>query len=187
VAACAIDGNGRTILQPSSWLEAYSPFLKLAPDYVPSAGIIFLAQRSSVLQVRNFAATLTSSAAGGAGGSGSKSKKLLSHEGWEYALGEVKAATQARGVSQLQQQQQLMLQRQQARELELLKLQQLQQLQLQEKLQMQEQQQREQIIAAEKRHRIRNADSISPDAEALYAEARYALNLRQFTSPIAAA
>jgi ABC-type uncharacterized transport system permease subunit len=187
VAACAIDGNGRTILQPSSWLEAYSPFLKLAPDYVPSAGIIFLAQRSSVLQVRNFAATLTSSAAGGAGGSGSKSKKLLSHEGWEYALGEVKAATQARGVSQLQQQQQLMLQRQQARELELLKLQQLQQLQLQEKLQMQEQQQREQIIAAEKRHRIRNADSISPDAEALYAEARYALNLQQFTSPIAAA
>jgi ABC-type uncharacterized transport system permease subunit len=187
VAACAIDGNGRTILQPSSWLEAYSPFLKLAPDYVPSAGIIFLAQRSSVLQVRNFAATLTSSAAGGAGGSGSKSKKLLSHEGWEYALGEVKAATQARGVSQLQQQQQLMLQRQQARELELLKLQQLQQLQLQEKLQMQEQQQREQIIAAEERHRIRNADSISPDAEALYAEARYALNLQQFTSPIAAA
>lgn len=187
MAACAIDGNGRTILQPSSWLEAYSPFLKLAPDYVPSAGIIFLAQRSSVLQVRNFAATLTSSAAGGAGGSGSKSKKLLSHEGWEYALGEVKAATQARGVSQLQQQQQLMLQRQQARELELLKLQQLQQLQLQEKLQMQEQQQREQIIAAEKRHRIRNADSISPDAEALYAEARYALNLQQFTSPIAAA
>eukprot|EP01047_Picozoa_sp_COSAG01_P067648 COSAG01_NODE_9596_length_2396_cov_2.124946_3_plen_81_part_01 len=81
MAACAIDGNGRTILQPSSWLEAYSPFLKLAPDYVPSAGIIFLAQRSSVLQVRNFAATLTSSAAGGAGGSGSKSKKLLSHEG----------------------------------------------------------------------------------------------------------
>jgi ABC-type uncharacterized transport system permease subunit len=139
------------------------------------------------LQVRNFAATLTSSAAGGAGGSGSKSKKLLSHEGWEYALGEVKAATQARGVSQLQQQQQLMLQRQQARELELLKLQQLQQLQLQEKLQMQEQQQREQIIAAEERHRIRNADSISPDAEALYAEARYALNLQQFTSPIAAA
>lgn len=187
MAACAIDGNGRTILQPSSWLEAYSPFLKLAPDYVPSAGIIFLAQRSSVLQVRNFAATLTSSAAGGAGGSGSKSKKLLSHEGWEYALGEVKAATQARGVSQLQQQQQLMLQRQQARELELLKLQQLQQLQLQEKLQMQEQQQREQIIAAEERHRIRNADSISPDAEALYAEARYALNLQQFTSPIAAA
>eukprot|EP01046_Picozoa_sp_COSAG06_P039625 COSAG06_NODE_4708_length_4022_cov_1005.070609_2_plen_188_part_00 len=187
MAACAIDGNGRTILQPSSWLEAYSPFLKLAPDYVPSAGIIFLAQRSSVLQVRNFAATLTSSAAGGAGGSGSKSKKLLSHEGWEYALGEVKAATQARGVSQLQQQQQLMLQRQQARELELLKLQQLQQLQLQEKLQMQEQQQRDQIIAAEERHRIRNADSISPDAEALYAEARYALNLQQFTSPIAAA